>query len=168
MTSQMLVRRSRGSRLESSCRHWRGRSKVTGMLQTRPSLIQRVRDQADKESWQEFVRLYEPLLLSYIRSRGPNEADARDVVQEVFITLLRALPTVQLDHDRGRFRTWLWQVTMNALADWGRRQKSRKGAEAKWQAPPEVIGDRPDEEWITAHRRRVLEIVLPRVQEHTQ
>jgi RNA polymerase sigma-70 factor (ECF subfamily) len=140
------------------------------MLQTRTSLLQRVRDHNDAGSWQEFVELYEPLLLSYVRSRGVPDADARDTVQDVFLLLLRALPTFKLDHTRGRFRTWLWQVTMNALADRGRRRNTRDRAEEGWrhQSGPPVTTDEPDREWINAHRRRVVEFVLPRVKERTQ
>src|SRR5262245_3077094 len=87
---------------------------VVGSIQTNTSLIMRVRDPQDTSSWREFVELYEPLLVSYARSRGLHETDARDVAQEIFINLLRAMPTFELDRRRGRFRTWLWQVTVNA------------------------------------------------------
>jgi RNA polymerase sigma-70 factor (ECF subfamily) len=137
-------------------------------MQTRSSLIQRVRDRADQDSWQEFVKVYEPLLLSYVRSRGVGDADARDVVQEVLIALLRTLPSFELDRQRGRFRTWLWQITMNALTDAARRQKSRQKAEVHWEPQQETLNGEPDDAWLVAHRQRILEIVLPRIQEHTQ
>jgi RNA polymerase sigma-70 factor (ECF subfamily) len=89
-------------------------------------------------------------------------------VQEVFIALLRSLPSFELDRNRGRFRTWLWQITMNALTDAARRQKTRKKAEINWEPRPEVTNGEPDEDWLVAHRRRVLEVVLPRIQAHTQ
>src|SRR5438552_3205642 len=99
------------------CRSRIAAAKIEDMLPTRTSLLYRVRNQADEESWREFVALYEPLLLSYVRKRGLSQVDARDVVQDIFIQLLRILPTFTLDHSRGRFRTWLWQVVMNGIAD---------------------------------------------------
>ncbi|MBY0526400.1 MAG: sigma-70 family RNA polymerase sigma factor [Gemmataceae bacterium] len=147
-------------------------SKLGDMQPTRTSLIQRVRDQSDADSWREFVSLYEPLLLSYVKNRGLSEIDAGDVVQDIFILLLRALPSFQLDHSRGRFRTWLWQVMMNALADRARKSKTRGRAEDEYidrsdklKSGAEVA---EDEDWISAHRRRVLEFVLPKVQAKTQ
>jgi RNA polymerase sigma factor (sigma-70 family) len=137
------------------------------MEDTRPSLLLRVRDRADDDSWSEFVALYEPLLLSYVRHRGLGEHDARDVVQNVFSTLLRTLPTFELDRGRGRFRSWLWRVAQNALVDWARRRKRRATAEdeARENLPLAVESSEGEleEQWRRAHQRRVLEFVLQRV-----
>jgi RNA polymerase sigma-70 factor (ECF subfamily) len=140
------------------------------MEETRSSLLLRVRNSADAESWREFVQLYEPLLVAYLRGKSLQEADARDVVQEVFIKLHRAMPGFELNRVKGRFRTWLWQVACNAAADWARRQKSRAGAEDGWrerftEPAPEA---EPDEEWITAYRKRVMAFAIERVREQSQ
>lgn len=156
---------------ESGCSPRRGPIKLQGMLETRPSLLQRVRDQSDAEGWREFVTLYEPLLLKYVQSRGVPETDARDIVQDIFLSLLRSLPSFQLDRQRGRFRTWLWQVTMNAIADHARRRRSQRRAQDEWRQrhdPPLFTRDQPDPEWERALQRRVLEYVLPQVQVLTQ
>jgi RNA polymerase sigma-70 factor (ECF subfamily) len=101
------------------------------MTETRTSLLRRVRNPNDAASWAEFVAIYEPLLLSYIRKRGLNDHDAQDVVQTVFITLLRKLPKFELDHSRGRFRTWLWQVAFKAVVDHARAKMRVQTAESK-------------------------------------
>jgi RNA polymerase sigma factor (sigma-70 family) len=142
------------------------------MLQTNSSLIHRLKDAHDAESWTEFVALYEPLLMSYVRSRGLSEPDAHDIVQELFVTLLRVLPTFALDHRKGRFRTWLWQVTMNAIADHFRRAKKNDKAKEAWverhgEADIDAASE-SDDEWNRAHRRRILEFVLPKVRAQTQ
>lgn len=137
------------------------------MVETRTSLLMRVRDPANAEGWSEFVSLYEPLLLSYVRHRGMAEHDARDVVQEVFATLVRSLPNFQLDHSRGRFRTWLWRVMHNAMVDWSRRRHCRTAAEdeARKETPLAVDPEEPEEEaeWLAAHRRRILQYVLEQI-----
>src|SRR5436853_7229547 len=102
------------------------------MVETRVSLIQRVRDNEDADAWNEFVDVYRPLLTAYVRKRGVSEHDAADVVQEVFSRLVPALGHFEFDAQRGRFRTWLWRVTHNALADWGRRRAVRDRAEQGW------------------------------------
>jgi RNA polymerase sigma-70 factor (ECF subfamily) len=135
--------------------------------QTRSSLIRRVRDPSDQRSWREFQELYEPVLLAYLQKHGLKDPDAHDVVQDIFLALVRALPTFELDRSRGRFRTWLWQVAWHALADWARRQRRRNKAEDEWcqqlaaSCPP--ADQEPDEEWVAACHRRVLETVLARV-----
>src|SRR4051794_16340254 len=103
------------------------------MTETRSSLLHRLRDPADRESWGEFVALYEPLLLAYVGSKGLQESDARDVVQEVLVKLHHVLPDFQFDRARGRFRTWLWQVTSNAIADWARARKRHAREEDAWR-----------------------------------
>lgn len=145
-------------------------SNISDMFNTPTTLLQRVRNVEDSKSWGEFVALYEPLLLSYVRGRLAPETDARDIVQNIFLTLLRVMPTFELDHLRGRFRTWLWRITMNALIDDGRRQRRHKNGRRPWRDDfADIIPDRqgPDKEWLRAYRRRVLEHVLPQVRART-
>ncbi len=142
------------------------------MPETNASLIRRVQNPADAVSWQQFTATYEPLLLSYVRSRGLREEDARDVVQLIFISLLKALPAFHLDPARGRFRTWLWQVACHAIADWARRRRTQTRAEEKWLEQAATLDSSPSQEleaeWRAAYRQRVLEVVLERVQAQTQ
>ena len=58
---------------------------------TNVSLLRRVRDPKDTASWRQFYELYEPLLMRYARSKGLQEADARDVVSDVFVKLYHAM-----------------------------------------------------------------------------
>jgi RNA polymerase sigma-70 factor (ECF subfamily) len=136
------------------------------VTETRSSLLRRVRDAADAASWTEFVQLYEPLLLSYVRRRGLSDHDAQDVVQTIFLTLLRKLPGFELDRERGRFRTWLWQVSRNAVIDHVRaRQRLQKAEDAR----REQWGDDEQEsdDWVTLHRQRTLQFAMERVRDAT-
>ena len=93
-------------------------------MQTRVSLIERVRDNTDNAAWSEFFAIYNPLLMAYVRKQGVSEHDAADIVQDVFSRLVHTLSNFQFDAERGRFRTWLWRITHNALTDWARRRTS--------------------------------------------
>jgi RNA polymerase sigma-70 factor (ECF subfamily) len=155
---------------EKSCFRTSRRLRVYRMSRTRPSLIRRVRDPKDGASWQEFVHFYEPLLRGYVRARGLPRDDVPDVVQEIFIKLLRAMPTFSLDQQRGRFRTWLYEVTMNVVRDRARRKASAERSEDGWwtrfgksiEAEAE-----PREDWTTAHLRRALELAQDLVKPQT-
>jgi RNA polymerase sigma factor (sigma-70 family) len=136
------------------------------MMETRSTLLRRVRDPADADGWREFVALYEPLLLAYVQSKGAKGHDADDLVQEVLARLVKELPRFELKREQGRFRTWLWRLTCNALVDWARRRRRQVIAEQAWAAGggadlPGVCGpaeDRePEADWVRWHRRRVLE-----------
>ena len=52
-------------------------------LRTRPSLLIRIRDGGDAESWRTFVTIYAPVVYRYACRRGLQDADAADVSQEV-------------------------------------------------------------------------------------
>ena len=65
------------------------------MLTTSPTLLNRLRQPSEPEAWARFVNLYTPLLLSWAGRQGFQEADARDLVQEVLVKLVRALPTYE-------------------------------------------------------------------------
>jgi RNA polymerase sigma-70 factor (ECF subfamily) len=138
------------------------------MHETQTSLLRRVRDPADRDSWGEFVALYEPLLLSYVRKKGLRDHDAQDVVQSIFISLFRALPTFSLDHGRGRFRTWLWQITSNAVNDYLRkRRRIDRVEDEKRQQFDEAPTPEPDPEWLATHRKRLLEFAMQQVKSQT-
>ena len=144
------------------------------MPETRATLIRRVKDPADTTAWREFVQLYQPLLHAYVRKRGPGGADADDVVQDVFTRLVSALARFDLDHSKGRFRTWLWQVTQSSLADWGRRRTARSKAERRWaelevrRVVTDLVTEDEDAEWLEMYRKRILGAALERVKKASQ
>jgi RNA polymerase sigma factor (sigma-70 family) len=137
------------------------------MDRTRSTLLIRVRNPADARAWGEFVALYEPLLMAYIRHRGLREEDARDVVQEVFARLVKTLPEFELDRKRGRFRTWLWQICQSALGDWARERRRQSKAEDAWldrlSEPRAASEADADGEWGLLHRRRIVSYALETV-----
>jgi RNA polymerase sigma-70 factor (ECF subfamily) len=134
---------------------------------TRLSLLARVRDHAEGASWREFYAIDQPLIFGYLRGLGLKEHDAHDLTQEVFCRFLAILPAFELDRKRGRFRTYLWRLTYTTLVDRARRRKVRGRAEDEWvprfRAADESESRKLEEEWIRRYRRRILDVVLPRV-----
>jgi RNA polymerase sigma-70 factor (ECF subfamily) len=141
------------------------------MDETRLSLIERMRNPGDNAAWADFVQRYEPLLTSYIRKKGVPEHDVSDVVQAIYISLLRTMPTFQFDKTRGRFRSWLYQVTVNAVTDRARRRKRRSSHEVTWNdstPEPAAFDPSPDAEWERAYRERMFQVALEQVRARTQ
>lgn len=92
------------------------------MQTTSTNLLLSLRQGGRPEAWARFVRLYSPLLYTWACKIGLQEADALDLVQDVFITLLKKLPEFDYDSDRG-FREWLWVVTRNRYYEVARRKR---------------------------------------------
>src|SRR5687768_17678080 len=82
---------------------------------TRASLLVRLRDGADAPAWQEFVRLYAPLIYGFARKRGLQDADAADLMQDVLRSVSTAVQRLDYDAARGTFRGWLFTVTRNKV-----------------------------------------------------
>ena len=58
---------------------------------TRASLLLRLCDSKDHEAWVEFVTLYEPVIYRLLRRHGLQDADARDVMQELLLAVSRSI-----------------------------------------------------------------------------
>ena len=91
---------------------------------TRPSLLVRLRNSRDEEAWSEFSAVYEPVIYRMTQRRGMQDADAREVVQEVLMSVATAIDRFDVDAV-GSFRGWLSQITRHATIDRLRKLASR-------------------------------------------
>lgn len=91
--------------------------------ETRNSLIARVQEQGDGASWAEFLAIYQPVVLRMARRRGFQEADALDVVQQVFFSVSRSIGSWQSGDDMPPFRAWLSTIARNAITQTLTRRK---------------------------------------------
>jgi RNA polymerase sigma factor (sigma-70 family) len=84
---------------------------------TRPSLLFRLRDPLDHEAWVEFVTLYEPVVYRLLRRHGLQDADAREVMQEVFLAVNRSIERWNPEKEHASFRSWLSRVARNLMVN---------------------------------------------------
>jgi RNA polymerase sigma-70 factor (ECF subfamily) len=97
------------------------------MSETPVSLLERLRQRPDAESWNRLVALYRPLLEGWLRRQGVQPADADDLIQEVLTVVVREL--AQFRHGRpGAFRAWLRTILVNRLRGFFRARQSRPQA----------------------------------------
>lgn len=141
---------------------------ISRMSATNTSLVRRLGTVGDNDSWADFVRTYEPLVRSYVASRSHrhgvrmDDHDLNVVVQSVWIKLWEHADGFQLDKQRGRFRTYLYAVTVNALIDFVRRNRKHHIKRVPWERVDfEHVQIKPDDDWDLAYRaaiwRRIAE-----------
>ena len=66
-------------------------------LETRPSLLNRLKSGDDPEGWQEFYRTYGGLIQFFSTKAGLTADEAEEVVQETAIGVARRLPEFTYD-----------------------------------------------------------------------
>jgi RNA polymerase sigma factor (sigma-70 family) len=91
---------------------------MTSTPSTRASLLLRLRDVQDHQAWVEFVDLYEPVAYRLLRRRGLQDADARDLMQELFMAVSKSIDRWDPSKERGSFRGWLRRVARNLVVKW--------------------------------------------------
>src|SRR5262249_34721827 len=102
-------------------------------MQTTPvSLLERLRQPGADAAWDRLVELATPLIYSWAGRMGLQANDAADLVQDVFVTLLRTMPDFHYDPNRS-FRSWLRTLVANRWRDSCRRRAAalRQGQEPR-------------------------------------
>ncbi len=86
-------------------------------LATRGSLIARLKNWDDADSWQDFSRTYERLILGVARKSGLRDTECEDVLQEVLLSVARKVGEFESNPARGSFKNWLLNLTRWRITD---------------------------------------------------
>jgi RNA polymerase sigma-70 factor (ECF subfamily) len=131
---------------------------------TRPTLLESLRDGADPQAWEDFFRRYWPLIYGYAKHGGCSEHTAEDIVQDVLTTVFQQRGVFRYDPQRGRFRSWLGKIVQNKIAEHHRRPAQRvrpRGGDTQAAlALQNADGDPPDAAWEAAFERNLLTVLL--------
>jgi RNA polymerase sigma factor (sigma-70 family) len=82
-------------------------TRAESYLPTRASLLSRLKDWRDHQSWHEFSALYRKLIHTTATRAGLSHTEADDVAQETFIIIARKIPEFRYDPARGSFKSWV-------------------------------------------------------------
>ena len=91
-------------------------------LATRRSLLTRLKDWDDHESWREFFQTYWKLIYSVAIKSGLTDTEAEDVVQETVVTVSKTMEKYRYQPEKCRFKTWLMRITRMRIVDQFRKR----------------------------------------------
>ena len=103
---------------------------------------------------------YSHRLLAFIRSRVSNDADAEDILQEVFIRVHRhlcCLPQPQWEKPE----SWIYQIARHLIIDHYRRRRELMEIPESWPAEPDVPEDDPEAVLALSLRELIDELPGP-------
>jgi RNA polymerase sigma-70 factor (ECF subfamily) len=132
---------------------------------TRASLIVRLPNADDAPAWTEFAETYEPFVYQFARRRGLQDSDAREVVQEVFLGVAKAVKKFEPDQKRAKFRTWLFRIARNQLITQISKRRDQVVDSGAWKhLEGELAQGDADSMHESEYRREVFHWASQRVQ----
>jgi RNA polymerase sigma-70 factor (ECF subfamily) len=84
-------------------------------MPTRRSLLSRLKNWDDAQTWSEFFNSYGKLIYRVAYKAGLSDAEAQDVVQETIIIVARKIPGFKYDPVLGSFKSWLLLITRRRI-----------------------------------------------------
>lgn len=136
--------------------------------ETRPTLLERLREGADTLAWDEFFQRYWRLIFTWARRHGCSEDTAEEIVQDVMLGVFERRGVYRYDPQRGRFRNWLGTLVRNKVADHRRRPagriRGRGGDPGAGLTEPASAEAAPDDAWETAFEETLLMVLLDLIQ----
>ena len=144
-----------------------------GFAKTRKSLIARLDNWEDQQTWDDFYQTYWRLIYSVAMKSGLRSEEAFDCVQETILSIAKQSKKQLYDPKQGSFKTWLMNMTRWRINDQFRKRKKdtamygsgadddRKTAMIDRVEDPQ--GDVLDRLWETEWKKNLADAALARV-----
>ncbi len=147
--------------------------KKPDFIPTRESLLSRLKDWNDDESWREFFAIYRRLIFTTAIKSGLREDEAEEVVQETILSVAKTIKEFKYDPKKCRFKNWLGHLAQKRIADRFRKRprelplnETRRTGTAKTAAidrAADMSGVDLSAIWEEEWRQKLLETALERV-----
>ena len=129
--------------------------------QTRASLLLSL-GQHSEDAWAEFLTIYEQAVHRFCRSKGLQDADCQDVLQDVLTAVVKKVPAWDHDSQKGKFRGWLFTVARNVAVD-VINSKARKAVASGDTGVARLLAEYPDshesdeQSFVVEYRRALFD-----------
>src|SRR5688572_72614 len=141
-------------------------------LPTRVSLLRRLKQWEDQESWRDFFDTYWKLIYGAAVKAGLNDAEAQDVVQDTVITVAKKIEDFKYDPAVDSFKGWLLYLTRKRVALHYRKRERERGGPARVEPTaadfdlaqlPDPALSEFDQIWNDEWERNLTDAALARV-----
>jgi RNA polymerase sigma-70 factor (ECF subfamily) len=145
------------------------------MMDTSPSLLDRLGREPDPRDWRRLVDLYTPLLHAWLGRHALQASDLDDLTQEILGVVVRELPDFRHNGRAGAFRSWLRMIAVHCVRRFWRDKRYRPAAPggdfeevlSQLEDPSSQLSAEWDREHNQSLLRRLLELVEPDFQPKT-
>lgn len=94
-------------------------------LETRKSLIVRLKNEQNDSAWRDFVCTYEGFLNRLVRRQGVPERHVPDVTQQILLAIATSVDGWNDDGNTASFRRWLTTVSRNVVVRFMSRERKQ-------------------------------------------
>jgi RNA polymerase sigma-70 factor (ECF subfamily) len=143
------------------------------LIPTRRSLLSRLKDWDDQESWKDFFDTYWKLVYGVALKAGLSDPEAQDVVQETVLSVAKKMQQFKYDPATGSFKNWLLIITRRRISDHLRKEYRKPAKHDDSQEPssgtatihklPDETEAKIDQMWDEEWRKNLLDAAIGRV-----
>ena len=144
------------------------------LIPTRKSLLGRLKNWQDDETWHVFFHTYWKLIYSFAIQRGLTHQEAEEVVQETVLAVAKSIPNFHYDPAKCAFKTWLLTVTRSKIANqFARRARQPAGPASSMddsrrtplleQMPDEQANEQLERAWDDEWQKNLMDAAIERV-----
>lgn len=152
-----------------------GRDCSDELIPTRKSLLGRLKNWDDNESWRVFFETYWRLIYRFATQRGLNHQEAEEVVQDTVLAVAKGIGRFEYKPEKSAFKTWLLTVTRSKIGN----QFEKRARQAQRQVRPDdssstpLLARLPDLEaqsqwekaWEDEWKQNLMDAAIQRVKE---
>jgi RNA polymerase sigma factor (sigma-70 family) len=134
------------------------------LLATRWTLIERLKNWDDQESWRQFFDTYWKLIYGVAIKSGLTHPEAQDVVQETVMSVCKSMHNFKADPAYGSFKAWLLNLTRWRITDQFRK---RRPAVNTREEPPTSGSESSESEaiWNDEWEKHIVDAALEKVKQ---
>jgi RNA polymerase sigma-70 factor (ECF subfamily) len=143
------------------------------LIPTRGSLLSRLKDWRDNESWRDFFDTYWRLIYNFSLRSGLSHEEAQEVVQETVVAVAKSIGKFHYDPKVCRFKTWLLGVTRSKIANQLARRARQpaaanltpddSGSTPLLQRLPDAQAGQLEQAWDVEWQKNLMEAAIHRV-----